>query len=34
MKSKVAGEVLSKLDVKVAKAISEKLAGKTVNVKK
>ena len=34
MKSKVAGEVLSKLDVKVAKAISEKLAGKAVDAKK
>jgi flagellar motility protein MotE (MotC chaperone) len=28
MKSKIAGQVLSKLDVKVAKRISEKLAGK------
>jgi flagellar motility protein MotE (MotC chaperone) len=29
MKSKIAGQVLSKLDVKVAKRISEKLAGKS-----
>ena len=28
MKSKIAGQVLSRLDVKVAKNISEKLAGK------
>lgn len=30
MKSKVAGKVLSKLDVKVAKSISEKLAGRKI----
>ncbi len=34
MKSKVAGKVLSKLDVRVAKNISEKLAGKRKNRKK
>ena len=34
MKSKVAGQVLSQLDVKVAKAITEKLAGKTTTPKK
>jgi len=34
MKSKIAGQVLSQLDVKVAKAITEKLAGKTTTPKK
>ena len=34
MKSKIAGQVLSQLDVKVAKAITEKLAGKTTPPKK
>ena len=34
MKSKVAGEVLSQLDVNVAKAITEKLAGKKKKTKK
>jgi flagellar motility protein MotE (MotC chaperone) len=34
MKSKIAGQVLSKLDVKVAKRISEKLAGKRDKPKK
>ena len=34
MKSKIAGEVLSQLDVKVAKAITEKLAGKIEDSKK
>ena len=34
MKSKIAGKVLSQLDVKVAKRISETLAGKNVQKKK
>jgi len=34
MKSKIAGLVLSQLDVKVAKAITEKLAGKATTPKK
>ena len=34
MKSKIAGKVLSQLDVKVAKRISETLAGKRIKKKK
>ena len=34
MKSKIAGKVLSQLDVKVAKRISETLAGKRMGKKK
>jgi flagellar motility protein MotE (MotC chaperone) len=34
MKSKIAGKVLSKLDVKVAKRISETLAGKKMKYDK
>ena len=34
MKSKIAGQVLSQLDVKVAKAITEKMAGKIEDSKK
>ena len=33
MKSKIAGKVLSQLDVKVAKRISETLAGKKIKKK-
>ena len=34
MKSKIAGQVLSQLDVEVAKALTEKLAGKIEDKKK